>query len=34
MNILVIEDEKKLAGFVAKRLEEHGVKVTVAMAAT
>jgi two-component system OmpR family response regulator len=29
MNILVVEDEKKLAGFVAKGLEEHGFKVTV-----
>ncbi|MEI6646367.1 MAG: response regulator transcription factor [bacterium] len=29
MTILVVEDEKKLAGFVAKGLEEHGFKVTV-----
>lgn len=29
MNILVVEDEKKLAAFVAKGLEEHGFKVTV-----
>lgn len=29
MNILVVEDEKKLAGFVRKGLEEHGYKVTV-----
>jgi DNA-binding response OmpR family regulator len=29
MTILVVEDEKKLAGFVAKGLEEHGFKVSV-----
>lgn len=29
MTILVVEDEKKLAGFVAKGLEENGFKVTV-----
>lgn len=29
MTILVVEDEKKLAGFVAKGLEEHGFTVTV-----
>ena len=29
MNILVVEDEKKLAGFVGKGLEEHGFAVTV-----
>lgn len=29
MRILVVEDEKKLAGFVRKGLEEHGFKVTV-----
>ena len=28
MRILVVEDEKKLAGFVRKGLEEHGFKVT------
>lgn len=29
MRILVVEDEKKLAGFVRKGLEEHGFNVTV-----
>jgi two-component system, OmpR family, response regulator len=29
MRILVVEDEKKLAGFVRKGLEEHGFSVTV-----
>ena len=29
MNILVVEDEKKLAGFIRKGLEEHGFGVTV-----
>ena len=29
MNILVVEDEKKLAGFIRKGLEEHGFAVTV-----
>lgn len=29
MKILVVEDEKKLAGFVRKGLEEHGFAVTV-----
>lgn len=29
MRILVVEDERKLAGFVRKGLEEHGFKVTV-----
>lgn len=30
MNILVVEDEKQLAGFISKGLEEHGFAVTVA----
>lgn len=29
MNILVVEDEKKLASFIRKGLEEHGYSVTV-----
>lgn len=29
MNILVVEDEKKLAGFIGKGFEEHGFTVTV-----
>lgn len=30
MNILLIEDEPKVSGFITKGLEEHGYKVTVA----
>lgn len=29
MKILVVEDEKKIAGFIRKGLEEHGFTVNV-----